>query len=94
MSSNKPILSISILISNRLDTIRRCLDSLAPLMQRVSSELILVDTSGNPEVNVICHEYTDQVEKFTWCNDFSKARNTGLKERPANGLCFLMMMNG
>lgn len=89
MSSNKPILSISILISNRLDTIRRCLDSLAPLMQRVSSELILVDTSGNPEVNVICHEYTDQVEKFTWCNDFSKARNTGLKRASGEWFMFL-----
>ena len=89
MSSNKPILTISILISNRLDTIRRCLDSLAPLMKSLSCELILVDTSGNPEVNAICHEYTDQVEKFTWCNDFSKARNTGLKRASGEWFMFL-----
>lgn len=71
-------LSISLLASNRLDTIRRCLDSLKPIMEQIPSELILVDTSKNPEVHEILLEYTDKVVEFEWCNDFSKARNAGM----------------
>ena len=32
-------------------------------------------------------EYTDHIVPFTWCDDFSKARNAGLKE--AKGEWFL-----
>lgn len=74
----KPILSISILISDRMDTIRRCLDSLENLRKQLPCELILVDTSKNPKIHEILLEYTDKVVEFEWCNDFSKARNTGL----------------
>ena len=42
--NKKILLTISILISNRLDTVRKCLDSIKPLLEQVPSELILVDT--------------------------------------------------
>ncbi len=74
----RPILSISVLASNRKDTIRRCLDSLIPIMEQIPSELILVDTSTDPQIRPILKEYTDTIVSFTWCNDFSKARNAGL----------------
>ena len=89
MASQAPLLTISLLISNRIDTIRRCLDSLRPLMEAVPSELILTDTSKNPEVNAICKEYTDQVYEFEWCHDFAKARNFGLEK--ASGEWFLFL---
>lgn len=89
MASQAPLLTISLLISNRLDTIRRCLDSLCPLMEAIPSELILTDTSKNPEVNAICKEYTDQVYEFEWCHDFAKARNFGLEK--ASGEWFLFL---
>ena len=73
------LLSISMLASNRKDTVRRCLDSLKPIMEQIPSELILVDTSTDPQVHPILEEYTDKIIKFQWCNDFSKARNVGLK---------------
>ena len=82
-------LSISLLASNRLDTIRRCLDSLKPIMEQIPSELILVDTSKNPEVHNILLEYTDQVVEFDWCNDFSKARNAGLERAKGEWFLFL-----
>lgn len=89
MESQAPLLTISLLISNRLDTIRRCLDSLRPLMEAVPSELILTDTSKNPEVNAICRKYTEQVYEFEWCHDFAKARNFGLEKAKGEWFLFL-----
>lgn len=85
----KPVLSISLLISNRMDTIRRCLDSLKPIMEQLPCELILTDTSKNPKIHQILLEYTDKVLEFEWCNDFAKARNVGLKA--ARGEWFLFL---
>lgn len=73
------VLSISLLASNRLDTIPRCLDSLKPIIKAIPCELVIVDTSGNEEVHSLLKTYTEKVVKFNWCNDFSKARNTGLE---------------
>lgn len=75
----KPILSISLLASNRKETIRKCLDSLKGIMERVSSELIIVDTGCDGETRGILKEYTRQIIDFEWCGDFAKARNAGLK---------------
>jgi len=77
-NAENPILTISLLASDRLDTIPRCLDSLKEIREAIPSELIIVDTSNNPKVHELLLEYTDLVEKFQWCNDFSKARNVGL----------------
>ena len=68
----RPMLSISLLASNRPDTIRRCLDSLKPIMEQISSELILVDTSEREEIHEILTEYTTKVNTFHWFNDFTK----------------------
>lgn len=89
MISNKPQLTISILASNRPDSIRRCLDSLGPITEAISCELILIDTSKNPLVHEILSGYTDLVYEFEWCNDFAKARNEGM--RRAKGEWFLFL---
>ncbi len=89
MKENRPLLTISLLISNRIDTIPRCLDSLAPLMEAVPSELILIDTSKNPEVHALLLKYTEQVYEFEWCQDFAKARNEGLKRAKGEWFLFL-----
>lgn len=85
----KPVLSISMLVSDRPDTIRRCLDSLKPIMEAILCELILVSTSRNQEVHTIIKEYTDKIVEFEWCDDFSKARNAGLMQ--AKGEWFLTL---
>lgn len=86
----KPIiLTISMLVSNRKDTIRRALDSLKPIMEQIPSELILVDTSTDPEVPQILKEYTDNIIKFQWINDFSAARNVGLEAAKGEWFLFL-----
>ncbi len=75
-------LTISLLVSNRIDTIRKCLNSIKPLLEQLNSELIVVDTVGEENSDgslTVAREYTDQIVRFHWCNDFSAARNAGLK---------------
>lgn len=78
MNSKKPILSISLLSCGREKTIQKCLNSLKTLMERVPSELIIVDTGCDDEVKEMMSQYTDRIIPFTWCDDFSKARNIGM----------------
>ena len=81
MEKKRPVLSISMLVSNnRRDTIEKCMESLVPLMQAVPSELIIVDTGCTDGSVDIARRYADKVVQFTWCKDFSAARNAGLKE--------------
>lgn len=87
--SEKVILTISILISNRPDTVRKCLDSIQPLLQAIPSELILTDTGCGEQVRSIIEEYTDHIIDFEWCRDFSKARNEGLKQAKGEWFLFL-----
>ena len=84
---NQPILTISILISNNYDNVKRCLESVKPLLKAVPSELILTDTGVEPELRKLLEQYTGNIIDFTWCRDFSAARNVGLKQ--AKGQWFL-----
>ena len=86
--NNKVQLSISILMSGRKET-RACLESLKKLMDEVACELIIVDTGCDKDTIDIIKEYTDIIIPFTWCNDFAKARNEGLKR--ATGEWFMFM---
>lgn len=89
MKTTKPLLTISLLISNRPDTIPKCLDSLKPIMEAIPSELILIDTSKSEEIHNLLLTYTDKVYTFEWCKDFAKARNEGV--RRAKGEWFLFI---
>lgn len=89
MGKQTPLLTISLLASNRPDTIRRCLDSLRVIREAIPCELILIDTSKSEEIHKILCEYTEFVYSFEWCNDFAKARNEGLKR--AKGQWFLFL---
>lgn len=75
-------LTISLLVSNRINTIRKCMESLKPLLTELNSELIVVDTVGEENSDgslEIAREYADHIVRFEWCNDFAAARNAGLK---------------
>lgn len=85
---NKIALSISILMSGRKET-RKCLESIKPILEQVSCELILVDTGCDEEKLSILKEYTSIIIPFEWCNDFSKARNIGLKKATGEWFMFL-----
>lgn len=78
------ILTITLLMSNRPDTIDKCLASLQPLMDAVPSELIIVDTARDQKCLEIAKKYTTKIVPFIWCDDFAAARNAGLSK--AKGL--------
>ncbi|WP_057745236.1 glycosyltransferase [Liquorilactobacillus capillatus] len=85
-------LTISLLVSNSIATIRKCLESLRPLLEQVDSELIVVDTVGKDNSDgslEISREYADKIVRFEWCDDFAAARNAGLKL--AQGKWFLFI---
>lgn len=73
------LLSIALMASNRKDTIQKCLDSLTPIREQLPCELIILDTGCDEELRAVLEQYADIVKSFTWCNDFSKARNETLK---------------
>lgn len=84
-------LTIGMLVSNHIQYIRNCMESLKPLLDAVPSELIVVDTMGDQSDGSIdiVREYTDKIYPFTWCNDFSAARNVCLEH--AKGEWFMYM---
>ena len=87
--SRQPVLSISLLCSGRAKTTKKCLDSLKSLREKVPSELIIVDTGCDEEMKELLGTYTDIIIPFTWCDDFSKARNVGMDA--AQGEWFLYL---
>ncbi len=92
MEKKNIVLSISILVSNRMDTIRNCMESLRPILEQLPSELIVVDTVGEENSDgslAIAKEYATKVVHFDWCNDFSAARNCGLKHCSGEWFMFL-----
>lgn len=82
-------LSISLLVSNSIDTIEKCMKSLEPILQNVPSELIIVDTGGTDGSIEVAKKYATRVIPFVWCNDFAKARNAGLREAKGEWFLFL-----
>lgn len=82
-------LTISLLVSDRIETLGRCLSSLKPFLRELDSELIVVYTGKNPETRKLVEQYTSHIIPFTWCNDFARARNAGLSE--AKGEWFLYL---
>ena len=85
----KPILSISILLSTHdVETAKKCLSSIQPLLD-IGAELLVTDTGCSPEVRSVAETYTDQIIDFHWCDDFSAARNVGLRQ--ASGEWFLYL---
>ena len=75
----KPILSIALLVSNRKDTIQKCLDSLTPIREAIPSELIILDTGCDADLRALLDQYADKIENFTWIKDFSAARNVTVR---------------
>ncbi len=88
----KPLLTIGILVSNRKEYIRKCMESIKPMLDSIPAELIAVDTVGREHSDGsidIVREYTDKVYRFEWCNDFAAARNVTIEHAKGSWYLFL-----
>lgn len=83
------ILSISLLVSGRTDTTEKCLRSIDRLRKVLDAEIILVDTGCPDSWQKPLEEYANKYVRFTWCNDFAKARNVGLAFATGEWFLFL-----
>jgi len=83
------ILTISIMVSGREKTTRKCLDSLQDLRELIPCELLLIDTGCKKEMREWLEDYADSVIDFTWCDDFAAARNRGVAEAQGEWFMFV-----
>ncbi|MDE7265238.1 MAG: glycosyltransferase family 2 protein [Clostridia bacterium] len=64
-------LSVCLIVKNEEQVLRRCLSCAA----KFADEIIVADTGSNDGTVEIAKEFTDKVYCFSWCDDFSAARN-------------------
>lgn len=90
LSGNEDIiLSIGMIVKNEEKVLRRCLESLKPLMNQIKCELIIADTGSTDSTVEIAKEYTDNVYHFEWINDFAAARNSTLERAKGQWYMFI-----
>lgn len=70
------MISLCMIVKNEQQNIAKCLKSVDNLVD----EIIVVDTGSSDKTYEIAKEYTDNVYKFEWCDDFSKARNYSIEK--------------
>lgn len=72
-------LTIGMIVKNEEKYLRACLESMKPLRDEISCQLIITDTGSTDGTKEIAKELADVYLEFDWCNDFAKARNTGVE---------------
>lgn len=68
-------LSVCMMVKNEEKNLKKCLDSLNPILNQVKSELIIVDTGSTDNTVEIAKKYTDKVFFHQWNKDFAQMRN-------------------
>lgn len=69
-------ISVCMIVKNEVDSLERCLKSIGPLVD----EVVVVDTGSDDGTLAIARQFTDSVYEFSWCDDFSKARNFSISK--------------
>ncbi len=64
-------ISLCMIVKDEELVLDRCLKSISDIVD----EIIIVDTGSKDKTKLIAEKYTKKVYDFTWCDDFSKARN-------------------
>lgn len=80
------MLSICIITKNEAHNLEECLKKIANL----GYEIVVVDTGSTDRSKEVALNFTPNVYDFTWCNDFSAARNFA-SEKASND--FILMLD-
>ncbi len=83
------LLTIGMIVKNEEQFLRQCLTAIQPILKKVDSELIIVDTGSTDKTVEIAREFTDKVLFFEWINDFSAARNVSIEAAQGEWFMFL-----
>ncbi len=73
-ASAEPKLSVCLIVKNEERFLARCLKS----VREIASQIVVVDTGSTDRTVEIAREHNAEVHSFTWCDDFSAARNLSL----------------
>lgn len=73
-------IALVMIARNEARCIGRCLKSVAPWVDR----MIVLDTGSSDQTIAIARSFGAEVYHFTWCDDFSAARNAALDHSPAD----------
>jgi tetratricopeptide (TPR) repeat protein len=78
-------LSLAMIARNEERVIARCLES----VRGIAEEMVVVDTGSTDATREIAEQSGARVFEFTWCDDFSAARNKALEHARGRMVLFL-----
>ncbi|NRD79496.1 glycosyltransferase [Bacillus sp. BRMEA1] len=73
---NEPSVSLCMVVQNEEQTLEKCLTSVKGIVQ----EIIIVDTGSTDKTTDVAQRFGAKIITSHWNDDFSKARNLGIKE--------------
>jgi tetratricopeptide (TPR) repeat protein len=85
MSSQSPRVSLCMIVRDEERNLADCLTPVAELFD----EIVIVDTGSRDRTKDIARQFTLDVHDFEWCDNFSAARNEGLKHATGDWIFWL-----
>jgi len=77
--------SVCMIVKDAQAALYRCLDSIKP----IADEIIICDTGSTDRTMEIAREYTDQVYRIPWEDDFAAARNRSIEKATKDWILWL-----
>src|SRR4051794_39937094 len=85
MISRKARVSLCMIVRDEEQNLADCLRPVAELFD----EIVIVDTGSRDATRQVARQFTDRVVEFTWCDDFSAARNESLRHATGDWIFWL-----
>ncbi|MCH5156735.1 MAG: glycosyltransferase family 2 protein [Clostridiales bacterium] len=77
-------LSVTLIVKNEQDNLARLLPMLS-----FADEIVVVDTGSTDKTVEVAQCFTDNIYYYTWCDDFSKARNFAISKATCQYIMWL-----